>query len=42
MNDILASLTQILAERKAQAKADSSYVAQLHAKGFEQNPEKQW
>jgi phosphoribosyl-ATP pyrophosphohydrolase len=40
MTDILSSLSQILAERKKMADADSSYVAQLHAKGLNKILEK--
>lgn len=40
MNDILASLSQILEERKTSADADESYVAQLHAKGLNKILEK--
>ncbi len=40
MNDVLASLSQILAERKASASSDSSYVAQLHEKGLNKILEK--
>jgi len=40
MSDILASLSQLLEERKQQADADSSYVAQLHAKGLNKILEK--
>ena len=40
MNDILAELTSILAERKASADPDSSYVASLHHKGLNKILEK--
>lgn len=40
MSDILSALSQTLAERKAQANADDSYVAQLHAKGLNKILEK--
>lgn len=39
-NDILAQLSQILAERKHSGDADSSYVAQLHQKGLNKILEK--
>lgn len=39
MSDILKQLTEILEQRK-QADADSSYVAQLHAKGLNKILEK--
>lgn len=38
--DILTALTQILAERKAAAHADQSYVASLHQKGLNKILEK--
>jgi phosphoribosyl-ATP pyrophosphohydrolase len=40
MSDILTSLSQILEERKTSGAADSSYVAQLHAKGLNKILEK--
>ncbi len=40
MSNILAELSQILAERKSSANADTSYVAQLHAKGLNKILEK--
>lgn len=40
MNDVLVALSQILQERKASGDADSSYVAQLHAKGLNKILEK--
>ena len=40
MNDILNQLNQVLAERKASGGSDNSYVAQLHAKGFNKILEK--
>lgn len=40
MNDVLAQLSQILAERKASGDADGSYVAQLHNKGLNKILEK--
>jgi phosphoribosyl-ATP pyrophosphohydrolase len=40
MSDILAALSQILEERKTAAVAESSYVAQLHAKGLNKILEK--
>lgn len=40
MNDILAELTRILAERKANADPESSYVASLHHKGLNKILEK--
>jgi len=40
MSDVLAALSQILAERKASADSDSSYVAQLHEKGLNKILEK--
>jgi phosphoribosyl-ATP pyrophosphohydrolase len=39
-NDILTQLTQILEERKQNARADSSYVASLHHKGLNKILEK--
>jgi len=38
--DILSQLGQILAERKASADAENSYVAQLHKKGLNKILEK--
>jgi|SRR5690554_1509010 len=40
MNDILAELTRILAERKANADPESSYVASLHHQGLNKILEK--
>ena len=40
MNDILNQLSHILEERKASGDSDSSYVAQLHAKGLNKILEK--
>ena len=40
MSDVLAALTQVLAERKANADPDSSYVASLHHKGLNKILEK--
>ncbi len=40
MNDILAELTRVLAERKANADPQSSYVASLHHKGLNKILEK--
>ncbi|MGH1485589.1 MAG: phosphoribosyl-ATP diphosphatase [Cellvibrionaceae bacterium] len=40
MNDVLAQLSQILAERKRSGNPDSSYVAQLHHKGLNKILEK--
>ena len=40
MNDILDQLNQVLAERKSSGDSDSSYVAQLHAKGLNKILEK--
>ena len=40
MSDVLAQLSQILADRKATANTDSSYVAQLHSKGLNKILEK--
>ncbi|MBX2857076.1 MAG: phosphoribosyl-ATP diphosphatase [Cellvibrionaceae bacterium] len=40
MNDILAQLDLVLAQRKAEAKPDESYVAQLHHKGLNKILEK--
>lgn len=40
MNDVLTQLDQVLAQRKAQAKPDQSYVAQLHHKGLNKILEK--
>ena len=40
MNDILYKLNQVLTERKASGDSDSSYVAQLHAKGLNKILEK--
>ena|SRR5690606_3883591 len=40
MNDILVELTRILAERKASANPESSYVASLHHKGLNKILEK--
>lgn len=40
MSDTLRALDAILAERKAQGKADASYVAQLHQKGLNKILEK--
>lgn len=39
-NDVLAQLSQILAERKKSADPDSSYVASLHHKGLNKILEK--
>lgn len=39
-NDILQQLTEILEARKANADADSSYVASLHKKGLNKILEK--
>ncbi len=40
MSKVLAELTEILEQRKNSALADSSYVAQLHAKGLNKILEK--
>lgn len=40
MNDVLAQLDTTLAERKASADSDSSYVASLHKKGLNKILEK--
>lgn len=40
MSDILTQLDQVLAERKASANPDSSYVASLHHKGLNKILEK--
>ena len=40
MNQVLAQLDQILAQRKAQANPEKSYVAQLHHKGLNKILEK--
>ncbi len=40
MNDVLAELTKMLAERRVSGSADSSYVAQLHSKGLNKILEK--
>ena len=40
MSDILNQLNQVLAERKASGNSDSSYIAQLHAKGLNKILEK--
>ena len=40
MHDVLAQLSQILAERKCSGSPDSSYVAQLHHKGLNKILEK--
>lgn len=40
MNDVLIELSKVLAERKAAADADSSYVASLHKKGLNKILEK--
>lgn len=40
MNDVLAQLTEILAQRKANGSPESSYVAQLHHKGLNKILEK--
>lgn len=40
MSDILTALAVILEERKTSASAESSYVAQLHAKGLNKILEK--
>lgn len=40
MNDVLAQLTAILAQRKANGSPESSYVAQLHHKGLNKILEK--
>lgn len=40
MSDVLTSLSRILDERKRSADAESSYVAQLHAKGLNKILEK--
>lgn len=40
MSDVLATLSQILEERKTAGTAESSYVAQLHAKGLNKILEK--
>ncbi len=39
-SDIIAALTQVLADRKAQSDPDSSYVASLHHKGLNKILEK--
>lgn len=40
MNDVLATLTNVLEERKKAADPNTSYVAQLHAKGLNKILEK--
>lgn len=40
MNDVLAALDDVLAQRKANADPDTSYVAQLHHKGLNKILEK--
>lgn len=40
MTDILKQLTEVLEQRKANADAESSYVAQLHKKGLNKILEK--
>jgi phosphoribosyl-ATP pyrophosphohydrolase len=40
MSDILAALSQVLAERKSSGAAANSYVAQLHEKGLNKILEK--
>ncbi|WP_075187638.1 phosphoribosyl-ATP diphosphatase [Teredinibacter haidensis] len=40
MSDVLAALDNVLAERKAQANPEASYVAQLHYKGLNKILEK--
>lgn len=40
MNDVLATLSQILEERKNSGTAESSYVAKLHEKGLNKILEK--
>ncbi len=40
MSDVLRQLDMILAARKSEADADSSYVASLHAKGLNKILEK--
>ena len=40
MSEVLTQLAQTLAERKANGDAESSYVAQLHAKGLNKILEK--
>lgn len=40
MNDVLAELSQLLAERKASGDSGGSYVAQLHSKGLNKILEK--
>ncbi len=40
MNDVLEALAAVLAQRKAEGKPDSSYVAQLHHKGLNKILEK--
>lgn len=40
MNDVLARLSEVLEQRKAEADLDTSYVAQLHHKGLNKILEK--
>lgn len=40
MNEVLAQLSQVLEQRKAEANPDTSYVAQLHHKGLNKILEK--
>lgn len=40
MSDVLATLSQLLEERKTTGTAEGSYVAQLHAKGLNKILEK--
>ena len=40
MSDVLTQLTEVLAQRKAEASPESSYVAQLHHKGLNKILEK--
>lgn len=40
MSDVLAQLTQVLEQRKAEGSAQSSYVAQLHHRGLNKILEK--
>lgn len=40
MSDVLGALTEILEQRKQEAKPDTSYVAQLHHKGLNKILEK--
>lgn len=40
MNDVLATLSDVLEERKQNADSSTSYVAQLHAKGLNKILEK--